>query len=207
MDADWFRNTTWDDAIEQVFDGKLRRARDKGQYLRIQASILSHTNPEVALKLLGRYFELPLAFDHAQAHVDRANALLALDRLDEALGAYEAALAREAVFPNLRTQAALELPFIIASHGIEEQYVRALELLSHSKQSLQFPVDHFRWHAASALIAAARGESGVAQGHAARAREAAKRDNSGLRYHPFIGLVGSRYESVIERLVALESKQ
>jgi len=56
MSADWFRNTTWDDAIEQAFDEKLRRARKKEQYLRLQAFIMDRSHPEVALKLLDRYF-------------------------------------------------------------------------------------------------------------------------------------------------------
>jgi len=47
MSDDWFRNTTWDDAIERAFDEKLRRARMKEQYLRIQASTLARSHPEV----------------------------------------------------------------------------------------------------------------------------------------------------------------
>ena len=89
MSADWFRNTTWDGIIERAFDEKLRRARRKEQYLRIQACTLARSHPEVALKLLDRYFELQDDFDHAQAHVDRATALLALGRVGEALAAYE----------------------------------------------------------------------------------------------------------------------
>ena len=73
----------------QAFDEKLRRARRKEQYLRIQACTLARSHPEVALKLLDRYFELQDDFDHAQAHVDRATALLALGRVGEALAAYE----------------------------------------------------------------------------------------------------------------------
>lgn len=102
MGADWFRNTTWNDTIERTFDEKLGRARKRDQYLRIQACTLAHSHPEVALRLLDRYFALNDDFDHAQAHVDRATALLSLGRVDEALAAYEAALARESAFPNLR---------------------------------------------------------------------------------------------------------
>jgi hypothetical protein len=34
---DWFRNTTWNDKIAAQFEAKLKRARQKGQYIRIQA--------------------------------------------------------------------------------------------------------------------------------------------------------------------------
>lgn len=203
MSADWFRNTTWDDAIERAFDEKLRRARRKEQYLRIQACTLACSHPEVALKLLDRYFDLPDDFDHAQAHVDRATALIALGRVDEALAAYEAALTREAVFPNLQTQAYLDLPYIVATRGIRDQYRRALELLCGHESRLMFPVDRFRWHAAHALIAFATGEAGAAHNHAKRALEAASRDHSGFRYHPSVGLVTPQFEAVVKKLKVL----
>jgi hypothetical protein len=67
---DWFRNTDWNAEIEKAFFEKLRRARDKSQYIRIQASTLASSNPEVALKLLEHYFALGDKFDYAQAYVD-----------------------------------------------------------------------------------------------------------------------------------------
>lgn len=203
MSADWFRNTTWNATVEEAFDEKLRRTRRKEQYLRIQACILARSYPEVALRLLDRYFALHDDFDHAQAHVDRATALLTLDRVDEALAAYEAALAREAVFPKLKTQAYLDLPYIVATRGLREQYGYALELLCRHESRLMFPADHFRWHAAHALIAAATGNTEAAHNHAARALEAARRDDSGFRHHPSAGLVTSKYKSVVQKLEAL----
>jgi hypothetical protein len=65
--TEWFRNTAWDASIERAFDDKLRRARRKEQYLRIQASTLTRSHPDAALKLLDRYFALPNDFDRAQA--------------------------------------------------------------------------------------------------------------------------------------------
>ena len=203
MSTDWFRNTTWNGAIERAFDEKLRRARRKEQYLRVQACTLARSHPEVALKLLDRYFVLKDDFDHAQAHVDRATALLALGRVDEALAAYETALAREAVFPNLQTQAHLDLPYIVATLGIRDQYRRARELLALHESRLMFPVDRFRWHAAQALIAAATGEAGSVRDHAERALEAASRDHSEFRYHPSVGLVPQPFEGVVKKMEAL----
>jgi tetratricopeptide (TPR) repeat protein len=202
MSVEWFRNRTWNDAVERTFNEKLRRARRKEQYLRIQASTLAVSCPEVALKLLDRYFELQDDFDHAQAHVDRATALLALGRVNDAMAAYEAALRREAVFPNLKTQAYLELPFLIATRGIREQYDRALHLLHAHEGRLMFAVDHFRWHAATAFIAADSQQHSVARLHAERALEAASCEHSGLRYHPTVGLVSAQYGSVISKLEA-----
>src|SRR5690606_19549407 len=161
-----FRNPTWNVAVAPVFEEKLRRARRKGQYLRIQASMLAVSHPQVALDLLDRYFALPDQLDQAQAHVDRARALLALERTDDAIESYEAALAREAAFPNLQTQASLDLPFLIATRGIKSRYEQAVELLEAHENRLMFPVDRFRWHAAHCLMAA---DTGVAKSHAAQA--------------------------------------
>ena len=76
MTVEWFRNTTWNESIQAAFDAKLRRARRKGQYLRIQACTLARSHPEIALELLERYLALPDDFDRAQAYVDRAMAFL-----------------------------------------------------------------------------------------------------------------------------------
>ena len=158
---DWFRRTEWNADAEAAFFGKLSRARDKKQYLRIQASTIAPHYPEVALRLLDQYFDLGDHFDHAQAHVDRASAYLALGDTDRAIAAYEAALAREHHNPQLLTQAYLDLPFLIASHGITSRYEQALRLLQQHRSRLMFPVDHFRWHAAHALIASAQGQTSL----------------------------------------------
>jgi hypothetical protein len=65
-----------------------------------------------------------------------------------------------------------------------------------------FPVDHFRWHAAYALIFSAQGRSSLAREHARRALDFAALDDSGFRYHPTVGLVGDQYEDIREQLSA-----
>jgi hypothetical protein len=139
-------------------------------------------------------------FDHAQAYVDRATALLTLGRINEAVDSYSAALARELVFPNLLTQAYLDLPYVIATRGIRGQYSYAMQLLEQHKARLMFPVDHFRWYAACALIAAETHGSVAAKAHAQRALDAAALDHSGFRYHPTVGLVTDQYDGLIQRL-------
>jgi len=201
--TEWFRNTSWNDAIAAQFETRLARARRKEQYLRIQASTLSSTEPEVAHKLFDRYLALPDQFDQAQAHVDRATAFIAQGRFPEAVGSYEAALSRESAFPRLLTQAYLELPYLVATHRLQAQYARAFEILEQHKSRLMFPLDLFKWNAAKALILFALNDRTNGKLFAGAALAASKADSSDFTYHPSVGLVGSAHEHVIKRLEEL----
>jgi len=203
MADDWFRNEDWNPGVARRFEEKLQRARKKQQYLRIQACTLASTCPEVALELLDRYFSMADSFDHAQAHVDRATALKTLGRLDEAADAYESALAREVVFPNVKTQAYLELPVLVAVAGLESRFDRAMVVLDEQVDHLMFPIDHFLWHAARALIIANRGDCTAAASHARSALQAASTDHSGFRYHPSVGLVTEKHRALLKDIAAL----
>lgn len=197
---EWFRNTSWDEDSAAEFEARLRRAKRKEQYLRIQASTLAHTKPLVAHALLDRYFALTDDFDHAQAHVDRASAYLAEGKFAEAIGAYKAALAREAAFKKLLTQAYVDLPYLVATHHVQAEYSQAVELLEVHKGRLMFPIDHFKWNAAYAFISQALGRSASGKIFAQSALAAAAKDTSGLLHHPSVGLVTKTFSEVEDQL-------
>jgi tetratricopeptide (TPR) repeat protein len=197
---DWYRNTEWNAEIAQRFEARLKRARRKAQYLRIQACSLARSQPRVALQLLDRYFELGDDFDHAQAYVDQATAYRSLGQPADAVNSYEQALRREAEFPKLQTQAYLELPFFIATTPIPEKFDQARSLLDEFRARLMFPVDVFRWNAAYALILAARSQESEASAYAQAALEAAAKEKSGFRYHQSLGLVGGEHPGLVQEL-------
>lgn len=199
--GEWFRNRKWDAATEARFNEKLRRARDKAQPLRIQAGYLVNTNPEAALALLDRYFALGDRFDIAQAYLDQAEAHLTLGAQKEVLQSLENALQREREFPNVKTQAWSRYTLLIAEKRLDHLYDSALQVLRENPlTSHSFPVDGFRWNAASALIAVARGLCDQATQSAAKALQFADLTHSGFRYHPDVGLVGSQYEDLAKEL-------
>jgi tetratricopeptide (TPR) repeat protein len=202
---DWYRNSDWNSQVEVAFFAKLGRAKNKAQYLRIQAGSLAQSHPKVALSLLEQYFRLDDHFDIAQAHVDAAIALSSLRDIEGAIEAYEAALSAEERRPNLRTQANLDLPLLIAVHKVKARYMRALDILQQGASRLVFPVDHFRWHAAHALISLALGRSMEARQHAQTALEAASRESSGFRYHATVGLVDEHYGGLRQELARVAS--
>jgi tetratricopeptide (TPR) repeat protein len=196
----WFRQTSWDAQIEEAFQKKLGRAREKSQYLRIQAGILASRNPEIALRLLDQYFDLGEHLDWAQAYVDRATAYLNLDKTDLAIAAYEAALAREDSYPKVLTQAYLELPFIIATTRLSARYEQALSVLEKNKARLTFPADRFKWNSALALIRAELGQLSDARDAARAALAAASEPTSGMRFHRHVGIVRSVDDALYRRL-------
>jgi tetratricopeptide (TPR) repeat protein len=199
--GDWFRNTRWNGKIAAAFAAKLKRARTKGQYLRIQASALAESHPQVTLDLLEQYFSLEEEqFDESLAHVIRAGALSALGKMEDAITSYEAALSHETRRPNVLSGAHLELPYFIAVHSMAGHYERAVELLNAHRDRLTFPVEHFMWHASHALIAGATGDHSAAIEHAGQALEFASLKKSGFSRHPTIGLVAAEHEEVLRRL-------
>jgi tetratricopeptide (TPR) repeat protein len=200
---DWYRNTVWNDQTSNLFFTKLVRARDKSQYLRIQACTLAPAHPDVALELLQKYFALGEHFDQAQAYVDQATAYLALGNDQRAIEAYGRALAREREHPNVRTQAVIDLPFLIAIRRMREHYDTALDLVRQSSKDTLWPVTVFKQQATIALISADLGNQQAARDHAARAIEAAAAQNSRFRDHPTLGLVGSKFDDVRASLMAI----
>ena len=199
----WSPSSTWSESIAAAFEERLRRARHKSQYLRIQAHALAASQPKVALNLLERYFSLEENFDMAQAHCDRAVALAALERPDDAVAAYEAALAREATYPHVKTEAYVDLPYLVATHKLSFYYARAQDVLETFAVRLVFPIEHFKWHAANAIISAAKSSFALASSEAKMALTHAARTRSGFARHPELGLVGAAHQTIIRTLEVL----
>ncbi|MFT6735015.1 MAG: tetratricopeptide (TPR) repeat protein [Polaribacter sp.] len=200
---DWYRNSTWSDDIESQFMAKLKRARRKEQYLRIQASYLAKTNPDVAIKLLAQYFELEDDFDHAQAYCDYAAAYLSLGDIEKAINNYALALEREKVFSNLLTDAYILYPMTVVKYGVISSYADADKILDENQERLMFPIDHFRWNAAKAIIENDRDNIKEASSHAEKALDAAEIKKSGFRFHQKLGLVGKEYTEIVNELRAI----
>lgn len=200
---DWFRSTVWNPQVEEQFYAKLSRARRRSrpQYICIQAYHLCQGHPHVALRLLDEYFLLGDHFNDNRAYVFRAEAHLAIGETDKAIEAYELALAREEEYPQSRTDTRLELPFLIASRRINAKYERALELLG-TPGTLLFPIQRFKYHASLALIYA-DSQQDLSTSHAIAALQEARADISGLPYHPELGVVGNRYDTVQAQLSAI----
>jgi len=204
----WFCNEEWNLTIEEHFFKKLRRARDKAQYLKIQAGCLCKKHPQVALALLEKFFALDgNSIFRADAFLHQAEVHLSLGDKRKALESFQKALQRQREFPNVITPAWSEYGLLVATEKMSELFDDALKVLQEHKTGLLFPIEQFLWYGIYALITDARGERQAAKEYAAKALHISGLTHSGLRYHPKLGLVEARYESLKATLRWLAAEQ
>src|SRR5579863_1428944 len=169
---DWFRNKEWSGEVAARFFEKLRRAKDKAQYLRVQASCLADSDPKAALSLLDQYFALGENWDWAEAFVVAATAHLSLGETNQAIRSLRNALEKERQPPSVQTTAWSMFALLVAERRMESHFEEALQVLTEHGTRFAFPVEEFQWHAAYALILAAQGDRSAAREHATKALHA-----------------------------------
>lgn len=208
-DDDWYRRNTWTDFDRAEFDDRLKRARktNRPQYLRIQAYHLADAGShEAALELLDRYFDVAENdIDLAQAWLQRAQSIAALQQVFAAIDAYRSALASERTRPNVNTTAWLDYPWFLVERQLADHYEEASNVLDefYGETRLSFPIERYRYCAVKSLLAEYRGDRVAASAFARDALEASKATHSGFRYHPDIGLVKNTNPGIHDRLIAL----
>ncbi len=198
---DWYRNEDWNDEISEAFFTKLKRAREKNQYLRIQANYLGSSHPDVALCLLDKYFELDRDFfDSASAYSQQAQIHIKLGNIEKAIISYENSLKQEVAKPYYKSETSLMLPMLFVEHNLEQYFQKGIEILEKNTDYVKFPVSCFQWHAAMAIFKYSLGEKGVASMHAGQALDAAEIEKSGFRFHQKLGLVDEHHRPMIKKL-------
>jgi hypothetical protein len=86
---------------------------------------------------------------------------------------------------------------LVTTERITGLYGDALRVLEENKpDTTVFPLDGFLWNPARALIADAQGQVRDAQEYSIKALEFAEVRDSGFRYHPNVGLVGTQHETL-----------
>jgi hypothetical protein len=203
--SDWFRNTTWSEAIEAEFLRRLSRARSqRDQYIVIQAITLARERPEVTLRLVDLYFSTrSTTWDDGRALEAKAKALAMMEDFPSAAETYRSVLAREKIKPGYRGSAYVDYPFMVATKQLESEYECALAILEDRKANVAFPIGRFLWNAAYALILSAVGRPGEAREYASAAVDAAQEQSSEFCKHRGLGLVGPEHRQLIQRLAEI----
>jgi tetratricopeptide (TPR) repeat protein len=197
---DWYRRKSWSAQDREDFLARLKRSRgayNKAQYTRIQAvELFSTKNAELvrpALDLLDMLIsEWPEETSQiASAYQHRAECLLALNRIEEAVNDFRMAFEWQRKMPGWKTDAHLDFAWMVATRRLTDLFDESLAVLDEFGGHEIFPIQKYRSAAACALIADQRGDSEKAAGFARIALEEAKKTHTGFRYHPSLCLVGT----------------
>lgn len=202
-DEDWYRNRIWSSEIESEFNARLARAKDKGQYLRIQASYIATAHPRASLGLIDRFMALGDHWDLASAFVTQADAWRALGDNEQALSALRNSVVRERDYPKAKAGAALRFGCLVAVERMVSFYDEALAILDEQaakRTGLLLPRDRYEWHAARALILQDQARPEEAEMEAKLALEAAASATSGFESHPSVGLVQTINDQLGQRV-------
>jgi tetratricopeptide (TPR) repeat protein len=210
---DWYRKTTWSKSDKEEFFARLKRSRTnfhKAQYLRIQASHLQAINTEEmayhSLELLDLMLkEFPEKSELSSAYLQRAECLITLDKIEQAIDEIRNALQSEREYPNVKTTAWLEFGWTAIIYQLSYLYDEALKVLNEFNSDLIFPIDKYRWNAIHAIIDNAKGNKNVAKRFASTALEASSLVHSGFRYHPKIGLIQNPNTEIHSKLIKLSN--
>lgn len=208
---DWYRRTTWTADDRKAFHERLGRSRGafhKAQYARIQASYLESAGlHDEALELLELILdEFPEKSELAMTFLQVAHCRAAKGEIPQAIEAYRASLQAERDLPSSLTQVWIEFPWFVVTSQMTRLYAEAREFLAWGREhagSLEFPVDRYRRCAVEAFMADEADDPASAQASARAALEAARAKDSGLRYHPTVGLVKKQEAAVRRRLKRL----
>ncbi|WP_342722079.1 hypothetical protein AAFG07_22485 [Bradyrhizobium sp. B097] len=212
MSVDWFRRQSWSQEDQTEFWRRLNRAREtnRAQYVFIQGFTLMEIGQRYdadAIALFNHVIDrYPNSITLVQALSAKADCLLRSRDIEGALTYYEHAIQRMRAKPSVQTWAWLELAWVVATNELSNHYETALAVLDEfgSRAGL-FPIVVFRVYGSRALIMSACGLADLAASNARTALSAANKEESGIRYHPKIGVVGPRYDDIRARLVAIAS--
>jgi len=195
----------------EAFHARLRRSRSeagKAQCLRIQALHLQQTgDPEriaAAVELLDELVaKYPDRTQIAQAHVQRAECLDALDRASEAIVSFRAGIAAQREFPGVRTRVALVFGMFCLRRDLVELLDEVAGYVNELADESPFPRDVFEANAVLAIAHAHRGDAKAARAYAEGAIAAAKQRTSGFARHAGLGLVEHVDPRLVSKLRAL----
>ena len=206
---DWFRKSSWTASDQNDFFSRLKKARpnNRSQYLHIQAAHLMETglkkNFISAISLLDMAINTyPDPINLETDHFLKARCYEALGHIDDAITSYRRAIEARKNQHSIHTDAPLNFAYFVVSHDRVDLYHEALTGIEEHvrEENLLFPIQRYQFASCLALIYDQYRQKDVAIKFAQRALDALAQKESGLSYHPGIGLVTKKDQAVIKRL-------
>ena len=209
---DWYRRTTWTPADAEAFQTRLRRSRQRAQHLCIQARTLldagSAELAQSALTLIDQMLaEHPEPFFLSGAHLTRAECLLALGDIEEAIAAFRASLAAQRAMPNVCVNAYLPFAWTVGRLGLTEHFDEVLDAMEEFRDpaDLAFPANAYLYFGALSFIADRLDDRAGAALWAHRALRSASTSVGPFPRHPGLGLVEQPDSDIQARLWKIAS--
>jgi tetratricopeptide (TPR) repeat protein len=199
---DWYRRKSWTKSDEEDFFKKLNRARKDGraQYLKIQAIELVETKDKVLLKVAEDLLNKMLT-EYPDDDFNKGGALCTLGDIykfqedyKQAISYYKQALDFEKVYPNVITEAYLDYSELVVKTGDTTSFDEVEQVLLERQPDLIFPIQKYKVNALLSIINKHKNNHDKAKYFADLAEQSASAENSGLRYHKYLGVVTERDE-------------
>ena len=189
---DWFDSPDWSPTAQAQFEEKLRRTRDKGEYLRTKGAALISAGDKKRRKA-GRELLLRLVRDYPDtltvswAHEFLGDAYAQDGMYEDAERHYREALGAYRRTPGVQGRAQVGLADLISVTRQREKYAEA-DVLLDAFDPL-FKSDHFRVFTVRARLAAERGDHEEAASCAQAALRLEADREPQLPRHPDVGHV------------------
>jgi hypothetical protein len=199
--SDWYSSADWDPEAEAEFEAKLRRARNKAEYLRAKGAVLIRQKDE-RLREAGRGLLLRLVNDFpdaltvAWAHELLGDAYEEDASYDQAERQYRDALSANERISGVPGHAPLKLANLIAATHQRDKYEEVEALLDAYKPV--WKLGHFWVELARARLAADLGDRSRAAAHARAALALEADEEPPVHRHPGVGLLRTDSETVAE---------
>jgi tetratricopeptide (TPR) repeat protein len=199
---EWYRRKSWTKDDETEFFQKLARARKerRAQYLKIQALELIETN-DIALVNIAETLLLKLLNDYPEDKLERSSALHTLGNIyrlrqnfDKSISYYKQAIEFENIFPNVQTNAYLDLSELIVKSKKLDLYDLAEKSILERVNGLAFPLDKYKAYSILSIINRYKNNDSDAKYYANLADKNADLTSSGFQYHKNLGIVTERDE-------------
>lgn len=180
---DWYRNKSWNKDIEEAFFNKLSRSRSqKPQYLKVQASCLVDSHPEVVVKLSKFFREnCPDDFWEQELCLYESKALRNLEENDLAISKAKESLDWREKKPNIQTHIPYWFAELVLKLGASKEYKNSLAALENFHQESPFPLTQFHFFGYSAILLSRLGNTDSAKPLALEALSWAKKDKNMLQ--------------------------
>ena len=213
-DKNWFRNTTWNEEIEEHFFKKLNRVRDRrmqAQYLNLQAGALIYTKDTELMKVAEILINKQLQ-EYSDDLLFKSSAYHLLGEIygfrgnfDKVLEYYKQAIDFEAIFSKSITNSFMNYAEVVVKTNRTDLFDDVEKMFTEERyvSAVAFPLTKYLKYSILSIISKHKGNVEQAKYYADLAEQNVMLQQSGFAKHQSLGLVKER-DKILDGLVQKE---